>query len=307
MFFSLGCAICSRFFVGIQLTKYITVGAVIVGITNFVFDYVMIFGKFGFPKMGLEGAALAAVLAEVVGLAYFVFIIIRKVDLSKYNLFRFKKPQLDITRKTFNLSSFTMLQNMVSLVGWFLFFVIVEKTGERNLAITNVVRSYYMLLMVPLWAFANTASTLVSNAIGAGQRRYVFQIIRRVALFCTGIMVVVFIITACFPKEIMRLYTADATLIEMGVNGLCIVALATIVGGTAWVIFVSISATGNTQIALLIECLTTVLYVTTIYFLAHAFADRIGLVWLSELVYFGVMGIGSVIYLSTNHWVKKQI
>jgi putative MATE family efflux protein len=315
LFFSLGCVICSRFFVGIQLTKYIGIGALIVAGTNFILDYVLIFGKFGFPKMGLEGASLAAVLAEVVGLAYYIIIIIRKVDLAKYDLFRFKKPQLDIVRNTFNLSGFTMLQNLVSLIGWFLFFVIIEKTGEwnttvsgeRNLAVCNFVRSYYLLIIVPMWAFGHAVSTLVSNAIGAGQRRYVFQIIRRVSILCAGSMVIIFIFTICFSKEIMSLYTPNEVLINMGINGLWIVALANIIGGVTWTVFTAISATGNTQIALLIETVTTIVYVCVIYVLAHIFANRISFVWFSELVYYVVMGVGSFVYLSTNHWTKKQI
>jgi Na+-driven multidrug efflux pump len=200
-----------------------------------------------------------------------------------------------------------MLQNFISIVGWFLFFVIVEKTGERNLAITNIIRSYYILILTPLWAFSSTVSTLVSNAIGAGQRRYVFQIIRRVATFGAGIMVVVFLLTLCFPKAIMSLYTTDASLIEMGLNGLYIVAFAGILGGISWIIFMAVSATGNTQIAVVIEIFTTVAYVFAIYTLANTFSDRISLVWLSEIVYCIVLGIGSVIYLSTNHWKKKVI
>jgi putative MATE family efflux protein len=307
LFFSLGCVILSRFFIGIQFTKYIGIGALVIAVSNFILDYVFIFGKFGFPKMGLEGAALAAVLAEVIGFAFFVIIIIRKVDLKKYNLFRFKKPQLDITRNTFNLSGFTMLQNFISIVGWFLFFVIVEKTGEKNLAITNIIRSYYILILTPLWAFSSTVSTLVSNAIGAGQRRYVFQIIRRVATLGAGIMVAVFLFTLCFPGAIMSLYTTDASLIEIGSKGLYIVAFAGILGGVSWIIFMAVSATGNAQIAVVIEIFTTVAYVFAIYTLANTFSDRISLVWLSEVVYCVVLGIGSVLYLSTNHWKKKVI
>ncbi|MDR1950761.1 MAG: MATE family efflux transporter [Bacteroidales bacterium] len=307
LFFSLGCVILARFFVGIQFTKYVGIGALIVAVSNFILDYVLIFGKFGFPKMGLEGAALAAVLAEVVGFAFLAIIIIRKIDLSKYDLFRFKKPQLNVARNTFNLASFTMLQNFISIVGWFLFFVIIEKTGEKNLAVTNIVRSYFILILTPLWAFSSTVSTLVSNAIGAGQRRYVFPIVRRVATLGAIIMTAIFLFTICFPNAILSIYTTDPILIEMSINGLYIVAFATVLGGVSWIIFMTVSATGNTDIALVIEIFTTIAYVFTIYTLANMFTDRISLVWLSEIVYAVVMAIGSIIYLSTDHWTKKQI
>ncbi len=307
LFFSLGCVMMRSFFVGIQFTKYIGIGAFVIAGTNLVLDYIMIFGKFGFPEMGLEGAALASVLAEVAGLIYFVIIIIRKVDLKKYDLFRFKKPQLEITRSTFNLSVYTMLQNLISLISWLLFFVIIEKTGERNLAVINIVRSFYILIITPVWAYNSTVSTLVSNAIGAGQRRYMFQIIRRVTLFGIGTTLLIFALTICFPISIMKLYTADVSLIEIGLNGLYIVAFANVIYGFTGIAFSAVSATGNTKIAMFIETFAVVIYVFVAYFLTEKFAENISMVWFTEVTYYVLLGLGSMLYLSTNHWKKKKI
>ena len=307
LFFALGAVILSRFFVGIQFTKYIGIGALIVAVANLIFDYLLIFGTFGFPKMGLEGAALAAVLAEIAGFIFFIVVILRKVDLKKYNLFRFKIPDFCVTKNILKLSSFTMLQNTLSVIGWFLFFVIVERTGERNLAVSNIIRSFYLLLLAPQWAFGDAVSTLVSNAIGEGRRRYVFQIIRRVAIFCTSIMLGLFALTVLFPGVIMSFYTNDPMLIELGREGLVIVALAAVIGGITWIVFYSVAATGNTHVSLGIDVFSTIIYVISIYLLASMFADRIAFVWFSEIVYCVLLGIGAMIYLSTNHWKKKEI
>ncbi len=134
LFFSLGCVIMRSFFVGIEFTKYIGIGALVISVVNFVADYLLIFGKLGFPAMGLEGAAVATMIAEVAGFGYFVWIIGRKIDLTKYDMFVFRRPQWHVVKHTMKLSVFTMLQNLLSLSTWFLFFVIIEKTGEQNLA-----------------------------------------------------------------------------------------------------------------------------------------------------------------------------
>ena len=52
------------FFVGITRTKVLTVSAVITALTNIILDYLLIFGKFGFPEWGIEGAAIASTAAE---------------------------------------------------------------------------------------------------------------------------------------------------------------------------------------------------------------------------------------------------
>jgi putative MATE family efflux protein len=307
LFFSLGCVMIRSFFVGVQVTKYVGVGAFIVAGTNFIFDYIFIFGKLGLPEMGLKGAAIACIFAEAAGFGYFIYIMVKKIDLPKYNLFAFAKPQMQIVSQTLNLSVYTMLQNLVSLSSWFLFFVIIEKTGEKNLAASNIVRSVYVLALCPLWAYSSAVSTLVSNAIGAKQRRYVFRIIRRVAIFGLVTSLIAFIPILVAPKGIMSLYTNNPELINMGIKALYVVGAANILSAVAYIIFSAISATGNTMIALFIEGFTLMCYLASVYYFTTHFSDRIEIIWCGEFVYQIVIGLLSVWYLRTNHWMKKEI
>jgi putative MATE family efflux protein len=307
LIFSLGCVIMRSFFVGIQFTKYIGIGAFIVAGTNFIFDWLLIFGNFGFPQMGLKGAALACVFAELTGFIYYVWIMVKKIDLGKYNLLTFKRPSMQIVSQTMNLSIFTMLQNLVSLSSWFLFFVIIEKTGEKNLAASNIVRSYYVLALCPVWAYGSAVSTLVSNALGAKQSHHVFRIIRRVTIFGLITSIITFIPILISAKGIMSLYTNDTELITMGFKALYVVGIANILSSVTWIIFSAISATGNTMIALFLESLTLVCYLASVYFFATKFPNRIEIIWCSENVYQVLIGLFSILYLRTNHWMKKKI
>ena len=307
LFFSLGCVIMRSFFVGIQLTKYIGIGAFIVAATNFVFDYLLIFGKFGFPEMGLDGAALACVIAEIAGFTYYVFIIIKKIDLNKYSLFKFRKPQMQIVAHTMKLSIFTMLQNLISMGVWFLFFIVIEKTGEKNLAASNIIRSFYILMLCPLWAYGSAVSTLVSNAIGAKQRRYVFLIIKRVTSFGLITSIVVFIPILVSAKGIMSLYTSNTELIDIGFRAMYVVGMANILASISWIVFSAISATGNTKIALYLESGTLFIYLFFVYYFAKNFPNRLEIIWLSENIYSFLLGIVSILYLRSKHWVKKEI
>ena len=307
LFFSLGCVMMRSFFIGIQMTKYIGMGAFIVSGVNFVMDYLLIFGKLGLPQMGLKGAALACVFAEVAGFIYFVLIIIKKIDLGKYQMFAFRKPQLHIVSQTMGLSVFTMLQNLVSLSSWFLFFVIIEKTGEKNLAASNIVRSYYMLALCPVWAYGSAVSTLVSNAIGAKQQHHVFQIIRRVIVFSLISSTVAFIPSLVSARGIMSLYTDSAELISIGFKSLYVIGLANMLTSVTFIIFSAISATGNTMIALILETITLICYLASVHFFASTFPHRIEIIWCAENVYSLMIGLLSVLYFRTNHWVKKEI
>jgi len=307
LFLSLGCVIMRSFFVGIQLTKYIGIGALVVAITNFIFDYILIFGKFGIPAMGLEGAAIACIFAEIAGFIYYVYIIRKKVDNKKYNLFKFKKPQWQIFSKTMNLSIYTMLQNLISMSVWFLFFVIIEKTGEKNLAASNIIRSFYILILCFVWAYCASVSTLVSNAIGAKQSHYVFPIIKKVALLGLITSIIAYIPIIISAKGIMAIYTNNAELIEIGFKSLYIVGIATIFSAVGGIIFSSVSATGNTKIALFLETITLIFYVLIANYFAHNFANNLEIIWTVEIFYNLLLGFISILYLKTNHWMKKEI
>jgi len=74
------------FFVGIVHTKVMTYNAIGMVTTNIILNYLLIYGKAGFPAMGIKGAAIASALSELVSLSIYVIYLIRKVDSKKYGL-----------------------------------------------------------------------------------------------------------------------------------------------------------------------------------------------------------------------------
>ena len=71
------------FYIGVTQTRYLAYTATLMAIVNITLDYLLIFGNYGFPEMGIAGAALASVIAEISAVLFFLIITIVKVDLSK--------------------------------------------------------------------------------------------------------------------------------------------------------------------------------------------------------------------------------
>jgi Na+-driven multidrug efflux pump len=105
----------------------------------------------------------------------------------------------------------------------------------------------------------------------------------------------------------MFLYTDNTELVNMGFKALYAVGIGNILSSVSWIIFSAISATGNTKIALILETLTLVCYLASVYFFVLLFPNRIEIIWSAENVYQIVLGLLSVWYLRTKHWVKKEI
>ena len=142
-FFSFVNVMFRALYIGITRTKVLTINAVVMALTNVVLDYALIFGHFGLPEMGIKGAAIASVIAEAASLLFFLIYTYITVNLKKYGLNRLRSFDPVLLMRILSISCFTMLQYFLSMATWFVFFVAVERLGQRELAIANIVRSIY--------------------------------------------------------------------------------------------------------------------------------------------------------------------
>lgn len=307
IFFAFGNVLLRSFFIGITNTRVLTYNAVIMAATNVFLDYALIFGNFGFPEMGIKGAAIASAISEAVAAIYFFIYTYKMVDLNKYNLLRFARFDWKVVKTTLDISLFVMLQYFLSLAGWFVFFMIIEKMGERPLAISNIIRSAYIVLMIPVFAFGSIVNSLVSTAIGEGKRHLVIPLIKKVALMNFVLIGAIVLISALIPRFIISAYTSDPELINQTMPAFYIVISALFLFSFGNILFSGVSGTANTATALWIELSTIIVYLFTCWFLAVHLRLRIELVWTSEFVYFAVLTLLSYLYLKSGNWKKKVI
>nr|NQU89178.1 MATE family efflux transporter [Bacteroidota bacterium] len=295
------------FFVGITRTRLLGYSAAIMAVVNVGLDYLLIFGNFGFPEMGIGGAALASVIAEAVSALFFIIATLTNRENRKYCIFKLPKFNWEIITKTWNISVFIMLQNFVSIAAWFLFFIVIEQTGEHPLAISNIVRSIYMLLMIHIWSFSSSVNTLVSNAIGEGNTSHVMHIINKVNKLSIVITVLVLAIALCIPDLLIRIYTENESLIRDARPVLFVVIGALIPLSLAINWFSGVSGTANTKMALLIETATIVFYLSFVFIVAIVMKASLPVIWTSEFVYTIVLGLFSYLYLKFGKWRGKEI
>ena len=198
-FFSFVNVMFRALFIGITRTKVLTLNAVLMAMTNVLLDYLLIFGHAGFPKMGIQGAAIASVIAEAVSILFFVVYTRLTVDIRKYALNQIRSFDFGLLKRVLDISVFTMLQYFLSIATWFMFFIAVEHLGQRELAVANIVRSIYVVMLIPVNSLATTTNTFVSNSIGAGAINQVIPTIWKICKLSLGIMVVFAAIVSLMP------------------------------------------------------------------------------------------------------------
>lgn len=293
-------------YVGISNTKVITYSTAIMAVVNIALDYCLIFGKCGFPQMGIGGAALASLCAEVSAFAFFTlysYITLRK---REFGMFKIHRLESELMGRILKISTPTMVQKLFSFSVWFIFFVLIEKMGETAAGISSVTRSIYMILITPCFAFSTTTNTLVSRIIGEGRLNQIFPTINKVLKNCMLCTIPIVIFVAIFPMQIAGIYTDDLDFARLVVPSILVICGGTIFQGIGNGYFEAVSGTGNTSAALYLESAVLVVYILFIFAMTHL-TTRVELVWTAEILYGALLGILCFLYMKFARWDKKRI
>lgn len=295
------------FYVGTTQTKTLTANSIVMVLSNVLFNWILIFGKFGIPALGITGAAIGSTLAEFVSFLFFIIYTKLHCDTAKYGLDKPSRFEWKELRAMMSVSGWTMIQNFISLGTWFFFFLFIEHLGERALAISNIVRNVSGLIWMVLMAFASTCSTLVSNMIGEGHQDSVNALIKRVIKLSYCIILPILVLFGIFPEIIIRIYTDIPDLITDSVPSLRVLCISYLVSIPSVVLFQSVSGTANTKTAFALELTALTIYVIYCYVVIGILRPDVAVCWTAEYVYAFVMVITCGLYLRSGHWKNRAL
>jgi putative MATE family efflux protein len=293
-------------YTGLSDTKVITYSTIIMATVNIILDYCLIFGHWGLPEMGIAGAALASLIAEVTATTFFFVFTYVKLGKSEYELFKHHGFNKELTLNIVRIATPTMFQKLFSFSAWFIFFILVEKMGEQAIGISSIARSVYMILFIPVFGFLATSNTLTSRIIGAGQADEVLKTVFRIIFNCVLCCIPLILVCVFFPTTVMSIYTDDMTLANSAIPSVYVICGAIIFQAIGTIAFESVSGTGNTQAALWLEFGILLLYIVYIWVLTNV-TTHVEWVWTCEYIYGGLIAIVSIIYIKFANWKKLKI
>ena len=295
------------FYVGTTQTKTLTANSVVMVLSNIIFNWILIFGHCGFPALGITGAAIGSSLAELVSLIFFVLYTRIKCDRVKYALERPAPFDWKEIRSMLPICSWTMIQHIVSIFTWLIFFLYIEHLGERPLAISNIVRGVSGLLWMILAAFSSTCSTLVSNIIGAGREDKVMSLIKRILKLSYAIVLGCALLFCLFPKAVIGIYTDIPDLIPATIPSMIVMCSSYVFTVGAMIFFQGVSGTGSTKAAFRLELTALVIYAIYCTITAGILKLDVAICWSAEHVYALTLMIICYAYLRSNRWKNRKI
>ena len=295
------------FYVGTTQTKTLTLNSVVMVLSNILFNWILIFGKFGCPALGITGAAIGSSLAELVSLIFFVVYTRLKCDRKKYGLDKAASFEISELKAMMPVCTWTMVQHTISISTWFIFFLYIEHLGERALAVSNITRSVSGLMWVVLQAFSATCSTLVSNIIGEGHQDKVMSLVKRIMKISYGLVSAMILIFCMFPEAIARIYTDIPDLIHASVPAMVVMSSSYFLAVGGQVFFLAVSGTGSTKNAFRLELIALAAYMLYCSVIIGIMKLDVAICWTAEHVYSLVLLICSWWYMRSGRWKNRKV
>ncbi len=303
LFFLYSLQMQNAYLISLQQTKYLIIIAIVQSGLNLVLDYGLIFGKWGMPELGFNGAAYASVVSEFIGMLT-VILLIRGLSISKkFNI----KPVYTFSVKTIKLV-FTqglplMSQYAISTASWWVFFILISRNYTYSeQAVTQAMRNLFGLSGVFSWAFGSSANTIISNLIGQGRADEIFDIIRRMSVISILGMLIFVIILNIYPSLFLDLYGQGDAFVASGLGPLRVVSIAMLILCIGVIWLNAVVATGKTKIVFYIELFGIVSYLTYVWLVTEELGLDLEVAWMSEWVYWGIMFLLSYLYLKRGKW-----
>jgi MATE family multidrug resistance protein len=293
--------------VGTNQSKYLIIGTATEAVTNVFFDYSLIYGKFGMPNLGFDGAAYASIISEFAGLAV-IFVVIRLNGITK-QLQLFKNWAYDAAniKLILNQSYPLILQHTISIMSWEFFYILIEHHGQRDLAISNTMRNIFGFFGCFTWAFAATANTMVSNVIGQNLQHKVPELINRIMYWSVGFALMVCIFLNVFPHLFLSIYGQGEDFISAAIPVLRIVSSALVLMSISVVWMNAVTGTGNSKMNLMSEVAAITLYCIYVYIVLEKLNLPIVWGWASEGIYWTTIFVPSFWYMRSGRWKNKKI
>lgn len=307
LFFAMVSLSINAYFMAMGKTSIVFLSAIVTACSNIFLDYSLIFGHFGMSEMGLEGAAIASTLSDGLGMVFLIVALSNSKSRKEHKLFAQLRYNTKSFKELLKLGTPILLQGIVALSTWTVFFAWIEQMGTHELTISQNIRSLYFIAFIPIFAFGATTKTYISQLIGSKQFDEIPKAIRRIQLMTIVFLFIFFHGALFYPEQLIRMINPEEAFLAESASILRYIGGSIFLFGFCSVYFHTINGSGNTHYTFYVELISVFAYILFAYLFIKVYHWDLYWVWTVEYIYFSVMGLFSFGYLKLFNWQKKQI
>lgn len=219
---------------------------------NIILDPCLIHGYFFFPKMGLEGAAIATVIGRSAGVVFQIYLLVKGYALIKPKL-NHLIPRWSIIWKLIRVSAGGAGQFLISTASWIFLLRILAGFGSAVLAGYTIAIRVIIFTILPAWGMSNATATLVGQNLGANEPDRAEETVWLAGKYNALFLAVVSIIFIVLADPVISLFSQDPRVVREGAMGLRIICTGYIFFSYQMVLSQSFNGAGDTMTPTLIN------------------------------------------------------
>lgn len=288
---------------GVGETKTPMMVNIVVNILNILGNYLLIFGNFGFPRLGVNGAALATTLSRSIGGIILLILTFTNYSVLKMNAKGFFRFNFNLTKRVLRVGIPTAMEESVRRLAQLLFVRVIASLGTTSFAAHQISLNAESISYMPGFGIAVAATTIVGQNLGAknpeGAEKGTFEA-WKIGSLIMGFMAVIFLI---FPEQLIRLYTADQVIISKAALNLRIIALAQIPMGTHFIFSGALRGAGDTKAVFYSTAISIWIFRLLLgYILVHPLGLGLVGAWTAMVIDWLVRGIYVIYRFKKGNW-----
>lgn len=165
-FFGICGSAISGFFMGLGKTRILLGVNILATVVNIILDYTLIFGHFGFPEMGISGAAFATIISGAVSLSAFVYLLFSKENRDEYYTHTGWQINMKMIKRLIRYGLPNGMQLSVDVLIWSIFLLFVGRLGIIDLAATSIAFQINSVAFMPVLGVGSAVGIIVARELG---------------------------------------------------------------------------------------------------------------------------------------------
>lgn len=277
-------------------------------IINIIFDPIFIFGLFGFPKMGIVGAAVATIFGQTVAMFMALYF-----NVTKNHEVRISIKKFAVDFKTIvNIYEIGFPSIVMQSAASFMIFQLNNLLASFSTTATAVLGVYFKLqsfVILPVFGLNNSVISIVSYNYGAGKIKRLLKTVKVANIYAFSIMLAGFVLCQILPVQILKIFDASDNMLAIGVPALRIISFSFLIAPFSIVSSGTFQALGKGTFSLIISLIRQLIVILPLSYLLSRIMGMKG-VWVAFPIAEIVAGILTTIYLRKlykNEIMKRNI
>lgn len=317
--FFLAAAAISGFFSGRADNFSLAVGQVAGLLVTILLDYALIFGEWGFPEMGIRGAAIATVLGQVAIVLVLALLALRRRHRATFNTWRGRAfdPVLMARLVRFGIPAGGRL--LIEFGAWTLFIIFIGRIGtpeeqKINLAANNIVMRINTFAFLPIMGIGTAVATLVGQAQGASRPDLSARCAWRGLLIAETWMFINALAFVLFPSQLIGLFHNQNTggeaeflrILEVARPLMYLVAFYCLFDAGNVVILGSLQGAGDTRFTAILSVLLNFLFLSVLFILDYLHSS-VYAVWIAGTLMIACYAVAWLLRFLGGRWRTMRV